>query len=60
MTNRLGLWVLWFSVLVLAAFVVPFLLLSEITSVYGAFLFWGVFAVAAIASVVFITSGWRD
>jgi len=60
MQNQLVAWVVWFFVIVLAAFTVPFWLLSGVQKFYGAFLFWGVFALAAILSVGIITSKWRD
>jgi len=57
--NQIKGWVIWFWVLVLSAFTVPFFLLSDVAKVYGAFLYWGVFAVVAIISVGIITSRWR-
>lgn len=60
MENRLKLWVAWFIVLVLSAVIVPFYLLTGVNKVYGTFLYWGVFAVAAIISIGIITSKWRD
>lgn len=53
-------WVIWFFILVLSAYLVPYYLLSDIYKVYGAFLYWGLFAVTAIISVVIITKRWRD
>ena len=60
MGNKLAGWVVWFMVLVLSAFIVPYQFLSEITRVYGAFLYWGLFALAAMISVGFITARWRE
>lgn len=60
MQKALKWWVLWFVFLVLAAFWVPFNLLSHVASVSGAFLFWGVFAITAIISVSIIAGKWRD
>lgn len=60
MENQLKGWVIWFLILVLSAFTVPFFMLSGVTKVYGAFLYWGIFAVVAIISVGIITSKWRD
>lgn len=57
---RRSFWVLWFLTLVLAAFIVPYTLLTSIASPYGAFLFWNLFALAAIISVAIMTAGWRD
>jgi len=58
--RRRVLWALWFLALVLAAFVVPYTLLAGVAAPHGAFLFWNVFALVAIASVAVMTAGWRD
>lgn len=60
MQKSLKWWVIWFGLLVLSAFWVPFNLLSHITTIYGAFLYWGVLAFAAIISVSIIAGKWRD
>ncbi len=60
MESRLWGWVILFAAMIISAFIVPFVFLSNVTSFYGAFLFWTVFAVAAIAGVMVITGGWRD
>ncbi len=59
-TNAFKKWLAWFLVLVLAAFVVPYTLLSSVEKIYGAFLFWVIFAIIAIISVEAITRSWRD
>ncbi len=54
-------WALLFGVIILAAFVVPFLPpLRDLTSVYGSFLFWNVFALVVIICLGIITARWRD
>lgn len=59
--NRLRIgWALFFLVLVLSAFVVPFVFFSGLPKIYGAFLFWFLFALAASAGVGAITARWRD
>jgi lauroyl/myristoyl acyltransferase len=58
MKNQLAWWTIWFLIIVLSAFVVPFSFLSGITRITGAFLYWGVFALTAIISVGIITSKW--
>lgn len=45
--------------LVAAAVVVPFALLSSVERITGAFLFWIVFALAVIALIVRATAGWK-
>lgn len=56
---RLG-WLIWFCALVLSAFIVPFTLLSGVASAAGAFLYWTVFALVAIVSILTMTRRWRD
>jgi len=58
--NQIKGWVIWFLILVLSAFTVPFFLLSNVVKVYGAFLYWGIFALVAIISVGIVASKWRD
>lgn len=60
MQGQLIAWAIWFFVIVLSAFTVPYYFLSGVTKIYGAFLYWGVFAIVAIVSVGIITSKWRD
>lgn len=60
MQGQLIAWVVWFFIIVMSAFIVPYYFLSEVPRIYGAFLYWGLFAVTAIISVGIITSKWRD
>ena len=53
-------WVLILLILVLLAFIVPFTLLTDVEKVYGAFLFWSLFAVVTIYCLERITRRWRD
>jgi hypothetical protein len=54
-------WAVLFFILILSAFIIPFTpLLSSLTKVYGAFLFWSLFAVIVIICLGFITAKWRD
>jgi ABC-type transport system involved in multi-copper enzyme maturation permease subunit len=54
-------WVIVFVILVLAAFIIPFTpLLSDVTRVYGAFMFWSIFAIVVIVCIGFITSSWGE
>ena len=53
-------WALYFFTIVVLAFVIPYTLLTNVVSFYGAFLFWCLFAVAAIAGVAKITANWPD
>ncbi|MBC7347353.1 MAG: hypothetical protein H5U00_07855 [Clostridia bacterium] len=56
---RLG-WAVWFCVLVLSAFIVPFAFLGSIASIAASFLYWTVFALVAIVSIITMISRWRD
>ncbi|MCR4419009.1 MAG: hypothetical protein QHH27_10585 [Clostridia bacterium] len=56
---RVG-WVVWFCLLVLSAFIVPFTLLRNVVSAAGAFLYWTVFALVAMVSIVGVMRRWRD
>jgi peptidoglycan/LPS O-acetylase OafA/YrhL len=53
-------WVIFFTVIILAAFILPFYLFDDLPKIYGAFLFWCIFAVVAIIGVGVITSKWRE
>lgn len=54
-------WIVLFSVMILAAFIVPFTpLMSNLHSIYGAFLFWNIFGVVVIICLGIITARWRD
>ncbi|MDO9535335.1 MAG: hypothetical protein Q7J85_08400 [Bacillota bacterium] len=53
-------WFIFFLLIILAAFVVPFVFFSELPKIYGAFLFWCVFAVIAMLSVEIMTRSWRN
>jgi len=54
------LWVLWLALLIISAYFVPFVLLRGINQVEASFLYWTVFAVAAILSTIKITTYWSD
>ena len=50
-------WALLFAGMILAAFIVPFLPpLSDLPRVYGAFLFWNIFALVVIVCLGIITA----
>ncbi len=54
-------WALLFVIMILAAFIVPFTpLLNNLPKVYGAFLFWSLFALIVIFCLSIITARWRD
>ncbi len=54
-------WVILFFIMILAAFILPFTsLMNELYKVYGAFLFWNLFAIVVIICLGLITAKWRD
>ncbi|MFO7815606.1 MAG: hypothetical protein R6V14_07765 [Halanaerobiales bacterium] len=54
------LWVFWLVILIISAYFVPFVLLRNANQVEASFLYWTVFAIAAILSTIKITSYWSD
>ncbi|MEW6081496.1 MAG: hypothetical protein AB1576_06945 [Bacillota bacterium] len=60
MSSRGLWWSLWFFVLLLSAYCVPFIMMQHVQKASGAFLFWCVFALIAIFSIAKVTAGWRD
>ncbi len=53
-------WAIYFLLLVILAFAVPFVFLNQVAAFHGAFLFWCLFALAAIIGVAKITAHWPD
>lgn len=53
-------WLFYFLSLLIMAFVIPYTLLKNVASFHGSFLFWCIFALAAIWGVERITSRWKD
>lgn len=54
------LWLSWFITLLALAYVVPYTVLVNFPRIYGAYLFWAVLALVAIASMFSVISGWRS
>ena len=53
-------WLIIIAVLVLSAFVVPYVYLNDVYSFFGAFFYWSLFALLVIFSTIKITSYWRE
>ena len=53
-------WLIWFLFLFLVDLTVPFVWLSEIQKVTGAFLFWTIWTIVAIVSMFAIFLAWRE
>jgi hypothetical protein len=60
MKKKRWYWILWFSFLLLLDYTVPYTVLSGVNKVYGAFLFWNLFALTAIASIFVLLWKWRN
>lgn len=60
MTKRRLLWVVWLVILILSAYIVPYILLNDVNKITGAFLYWTLFALIAIFSTIKIINYWRD
>lgn len=54
------LWVVWLVILIISAYFVPFVLLRGVNQVEASFLYWTVFAIAAILSTIKIITYWSD
>jgi len=53
-------WAWIIGILLLLAYIVPYVLLRNIDAWYGSFLFWNLFAIIVIIFNVFMTIDWRD
>ena len=53
-------WTLWFALLVLSAFIVPYAWLGRIPRASASFLYWVLFALAAVVSTGAVMRRWRD
>lgn len=60
MERRGLIWAGAVATLVVAAFAVPYTLLSGVDTWYGSFLFWVVFALVSIGVNAAIVGRWRD
>ena len=53
-------WVIFLIILVLSAYIVPYMFLNHIEKASGAFLYWIIFALIAIFTTIKITNYWRE
>lgn len=53
-------WAIIIGILVLAAFIIPFTLLSIVEKWYGSFLFWLLLTLIVIACNVLLTKDWSN
>lgn len=60
MANRKSLWLAVVAVLIVAAFIVPYTVLTDVDAWYGSFLFWVVVTGLVIAVNAVVSAAWRD
>lgn len=53
-------WVILVCIIVVSAYVVPFIVLRNVDAWYGSFLYWVLFALVSIWINMVITRKWRD
>ncbi len=53
-------WIIWFGFLLLLDYTIPYTVLSGVSKFHGSFLFWNLFAIAAIVSIFVLLWKWRD
>jgi len=53
-------WLVGLILLVLSAYIIPYLFIGDISRITASFLFWTVFAIIAIISTIKITGYWRE
>ncbi len=51
---------MWFGFLLLLDYTLPYTVLSGVSKFYGAFLFWNLFAIAAVTSMFVLLWKWKD
>ncbi|WP_366654995.1 hypothetical protein [Fodinicurvata sp. EGI_FJ10296] len=56
--NRFA-WFVALAAIVLLAYAVPYLFLSSVERLAGAFLFWTLFGGCAVALIIYATTRWR-
>ena len=60
MQKSLALWIGWFVFLLLLNFYLPFVVLVDVPTLSGSFLFWVIWVLVAIVSMFIIFLRWRD
>lgn len=55
-----AVWLLPVALLILASYLVPYLVLDDVDAWYGSLLFWTASAAVVIAINVVVSSAWRD
>lgn len=60
MKNPRAWWLVAVAVIILACYVVPYTILSEVDEWYGSFLFWTLASAVVIGINAIVSSEWRD
>lgn len=55
-----ALWALVFAIIIMLTFVVPYTVLKDVASLWGAYTFWTLLTAITIALVCFLMRGWRE
>ncbi|MEM3736632.1 MAG: hypothetical protein QXJ75_00875 [Candidatus Bathyarchaeia archaeon] len=53
-------WLIWFTFFVVIDFAVPYLLLKDVQSFYGAYLFWVLITIIVLVSAIVYMRPWKD
>lgn len=60
MERKEARWAWAIFIMMLLAYIVPYVLLSGVNAWYGSFLFWTLFAFIVIVFNIFMTTDWSD
>lgn len=53
------MWGAFIVLLIIAAYILPYTVMSDVQSWYGSFLLWGIIGVLIIIANIFVTKDWR-
>ncbi|AZO94657.1 hypothetical protein [Halocella sp. SP3-1] len=60
LSRKRWFWFICLSLLILSAYIVPYVFLGDIARITASFLYWTLFAVLAIFFTIRIIKNWRD
>jgi len=55
-----ALWALVFAIIIVLTFVIPYTVLKDVASLWGAYTFWTLLTAITIALVCLLMRGWRE
>lgn len=59
-TKRQVIWFSWFSFMILCSYLIPYTVLTQVATMYGAYLFWVMVTLVVILSAMARTVPWRE